>query len=280
MTKKIGLQAFLRREVMKTKLQVPTENESPGFTKEASMLSAQPKIYEEPEENTFRNVSDDKKEDYKAPLERLRHSSTPFAVRYEIKPKSELRIRIEELRKQLLAVIDTSFKNSHERAISAKERDRLLRSIECLEAQEKREKDNALRATGNLPEPISEFERRQRQKELELVKNALAGKEKVKSPIKRPFRPLDDDPDGETRKALGLPLRRRKLKKTGKWANELRYAVPELRYKDYGVEVLKEILMCGADEEQEVWLGKWFSRLDAKITTSSEVRGSAKEKST
>ncbi|KAM0147551.1 hypothetical protein ACHAQE_005785 [Botrytis cinerea] len=280
MTKKIGLQAFLRREVMKTKLQVPTENESPGFTKEASMLSAQPKIYEEPEENTFRNVSDDKKEDYKAPLERLRHPSTPFAVRYEIKPKSELRIRIEELRKQLLAVIDTSFKNSHERAISAKERDRLLRSIECLEAQEKREKDNALRATGNLPEPISESERKQRQKELELVKNALAGKEKVKSPIKRPFRPLDDDPDGETRKALGLPLRRRKLKKTGKWANELRYAVPELRYKDYGVEVLKEILMCGADEEQEVWLGKWFSRLDAKITTSSEVRGSVKEKST
>ncbi|KAM0132126.1 hypothetical protein ACHAP3_006562 [Botrytis cinerea] len=280
MTKKLGLQAFLRREVMKTKLQVPTENESPRFTKEASMLSAQPKIYEEPEENTFRNVSDDKQEDCKAPLERLRHSSTPFAVRYEIKPKSELRIRIEELRKKLLAVIDTSFKNSHERAISAKERDRLLRSIECLEAQEKREKDNALRATGNLPEPISEFERRQRQKELELVKNALAGKEKVKSPIKRPFRPLDDDPDGETRKALGLPLRRRKLKKTGKWANELRYAVPELRYKDYGVEVLKEILMCGADEEQEVWLGKWFSRLDAKITTSSEVRGSAKEKST
>lgn len=145
MTKKLSLQAFLRREVMKTKLQVPTENESPRFTKEASMLSAQPKIYEEPEENTFRNVSDDKKEDYKAPLERLRHSSTPFAVRYEIKPKSELRIRIEELRKQLLAIIDTSFKNSHERAISAKERDRLLRSIECLEAQEKREKDNALR---------------------------------------------------------------------------------------------------------------------------------------
>ncbi|KAK6606025.1 hypothetical protein H4I96_04487 [Botrytis cinerea] len=303
MTKKLGLQAFLRREVMKTKFQVPTENESPRFTKEASMLSAQPKIYEEPEENTFRNVSDNKQEDCKAPLERLRHSSTPFAVRYEIKPKSELRIRIEELRKQLLAIIDTSFKNSHERAISAKERDRLLRSIECLEAQEKREKDNALRATGNLPEPISESERRQRQKELELVKNALAGKEvrlsssahspchlstctdrslfqKVKSPIKRPFRPLDDDPDGETRKALGLPLRRRKLKKTGKWANELRCAVPELRYKDYGVEVLKEILMCGADEEQEVWLGKWFSRLDAKITTSSEVRGSAKEKST
>ena len=148
MTKKIGLQAFLRREVMKTKLQVPTENESPGFTKEASMLSAQPKIYEEPEENTFRNVSDDKQEDCKAPLERLRHSSTPFAVRYEIKPKSELRIRIEELRKQLLAIIDTSFKNSHERAISAKERDRLLRSIECLEAQEKREKDNALRGMG------------------------------------------------------------------------------------------------------------------------------------
>ncbi|TEY79719.1 hypothetical protein BOTCAL_0042g00190 [Botryotinia calthae] len=279
MTKNLGLQAFLRREVMKAKLQVPTENESPRFTKEASMLSAQPKIYEEPERNTFRNVFGDNQEDYEAPLERLRHSKTPFAVRYEIKPKSGLRIQIEELRKQLLAVIDTSFKNSHERAISAKERDRLLRSIERLEAQEKREKDNALRATGNLPEPTSESEKRQQQKELELVKKALAGKEKVKSPTKRPLRPLDDDPDGETRKMLGLPLRRRKLKKTGKWANELRYAVPELRYKDYRVETLKEILLCGADEEQEGWLRRWFSRLDAKTTTSGGVRGSAKEKS-
>lgn len=148
MTKRLGLQAFLRREVMKAKLQVPTENESPRFTKEASMLSAQPKIYEESERNTFRNVFGDNQEDYETPLERSGHSNTPFAARYEIKPKSELRNRIEELRKQLLAVIDTSFKNPHERAISAKERDRLLRSIERLEAREKREKDNALRGMG------------------------------------------------------------------------------------------------------------------------------------
>ncbi|TGO58953.1 hypothetical protein BCON_0049g00060 [Botryotinia convoluta] len=280
MTRKLGLQAFLRREVMKAKLQVPTENESPRFTKDGSMLSAQPKIYEEPERNTFRNIFGDNEEDYETPLERLKNSNTPFAVRYETKPKSELRIRIEELRKQLLAVIDTSFKNFNERAISAKERNRLLRSIERLEGQEKIEKDNALRATGNLPEPISEFEKRQQQKELELVKNALAGKEKIKSPIKRPFRPLDDDPDGETRKMLGLPLRRRKLIKTGKWADELRYVVPELRYKDYGVETLKEILLCGADEEQGRWLGKWFSRLDANGTTIGQVRGSAKKRST
>ncbi|TGO76515.1 hypothetical protein BELL_0151g00050 [Botrytis elliptica] len=278
MTKKLGLQAFLRREVIKVKLQVPTENESPKFTKEASMLSAQPKIYEEPERNTFRNIFGDNEEDYEAPLERLRKSNTPFAVRYETKPKSELRIRIEELRKQLLAVIDTSFKDPRERAINAKERDRLLRSIERLEAQEKREKDNALRATGNLPEPISEYEKRQQQKELELVKKALAGKEKAKPPIKRPFRPLDDDPDGETRKMLGLPLRRRKLKKTGKWADELRDVVPELRYKDYGIETLKEILLCGADEEQEIWLGKWFSRLDVNVTTGGRVRGSANKR--
>ncbi|KAF7931505.1 uncharacterized protein EAE98_004241 [Botrytis deweyae] len=278
MTKKLGLQAFLRREVIKAKLQVPTENESPKFTKEASMLSAQPKIYEEPERNTFRNIFGDNEEDYEAPLERFRKSNTPFAVRYETKPKSELRIRIEELRKQLLAVIDTSFKDPRERAINAKERDRLLRSIERLEAQEKREKDNALRATGNLPEPISEYEKRQQQKELELVKKALAGKEKAKPPIKRPFRPLDDDPDGETRKMLGLPLRRRKLKKTGKWADELRYVVPELRYKDYGIETLKEILLCGVDEEQEIWLGKWFSRLDVNVTTGGRVRGSANKR--
>ncbi|KAF7900251.1 uncharacterized protein EAF01_007553 [Botrytis porri] len=279
MTRKLGLQAFLRREVTKAKLQVPTENDLPRITKEASMLSAQPKTYEEPERNTFRNIFGENEEDYEAPLERLRNSNTPFAVRYETKPKSELRIRIEELRKQLLAVIDTSSKNSHERAVSAKERDRLLRSIERLEAQEKREKDNALRATGNLPEPISEFEKRKQQKELELVKNALAGKEKVKSPIKRPFRPLDDDPDGETRKMLGLPLRRRKLKKTGKWADELRYVVPELRYKDYGVETLKGILLCGVDEEQEKWLGKWFSGLDANGITGDRVRGSSKKRS-
>ncbi|KAF7886862.1 uncharacterized protein EAF02_003509 [Botrytis sinoallii] len=268
MTKKLGLQAFLRREVMKAKLQVPTENESPKFTKEASVLSAQPKIYEEPERNTFRNNFGDNEEDYEAPLERLRKSNTPFAVR----------IRIEELRKQLLAVIDTSFKDPRERAISAKQRDRLLRSIERLEAQEKRKRDNALRATGNLPEPISEYEKRQQQKELELVKNALAGKEKAKPPIKRPFRPLDDDPDGETRKMLGLPLRRRKLKKTGKWADELRYVVPELRYKDYGIETLKEIFLCGADEEQEIWLGKWFSRLDVNVTTGGRVRVSANKR--
>ncbi|KAF7956525.1 hypothetical protein EAE96_003861 [Botrytis aclada] len=277
MTKKLGLQAFLRREVMKAKLQVPTENKPSRFMKEASMLSAQPKVYEESEGNTFRHVFGDNEEDFEAPLGRLKNLSTPFAVRHETKPKSELRIRIEELRKQLLAIIDTSFKNSHERAISARERDRLLRSIERLESQEKGEKDNALRATGNLPEPISEFEKRQQQKELELVKNALAGKEKAKSPIKRPLCPLDDDPDGETRKMLGLPLRRRKLKKTGKWADELRYVVPELRYKDYGVETLKEILLCGADEEQEEWLGKWFRRLDANGTTGGRVRGSAKK---
>ncbi|THV50063.1 hypothetical protein BGAL_0166g00050 [Botrytis galanthina] len=278
MTRKLGLQAFLRREVTKAKLQAPTENESPRFTKEASMLSAQPKIYEEPERNTFRNIFGDNEEDYETPLERLRNSNTPYAVRYETKPKSELRIRIEELRKQLLAVIHTSFKDPRERAISAKERDRLLRSIERLEAQEKREKDNALRATGNLPEPISEHEKRQQQKELELIKNALAGKEKAKSPIKRPFRPLDDDPDGETRKMLGLPLRRRKLKKTGKWADELRYVVPELRCKDYGIETLKGILLCGANEEQERWLGKWFSRLDVNVTAGGRVRGSAKKR--
>ncbi|TGO38994.1 hypothetical protein BHYA_0063g00430 [Botrytis hyacinthi] len=281
MTRKLGLQAFLRREITKAKLQVPTENESPRFTKEAALVSGQPKICEEPERNTFRDIFGDNEEDYETPLERLRNSNTPFAVsvRYETKSKSELRIRIEELRKQLLAVIDTSFKDPRERVISAKERDRLLRAIERLEAQEKREKDNALRATGNLPEPISEYEKRQQQKELELVKNALAGKEKAKSPIKRPFRPLDDDPDGETRKLLGLPLRRRKLKKTGKWTDELRYVVPELRYKDYGIETLKGILLCGADEEQERWLGKWFSRLDVRVTTGGRVRGSAKKRS-
>lgn len=109
------------------------------------MLSAQPRIYEEPERNTFRNIFGDNEEDYETPLEKLRNPNTSYAVRYETKPKSELRIRIEELRKQLLAVIDTSFKDPRERAISAKERDRLLRSIERLEAQEKREKDNALR---------------------------------------------------------------------------------------------------------------------------------------
>lgn len=77
---------------------------------------------------------------------------------------------------------------------------------------------------------------------------------------------------------LGLPLRRRKLKKTGKWADELRYVVPELRCKDYGIETLKGILMCGADEEQERWLGKWFSRLDVNVTAGGRVRGSAKKR--
>ncbi|ESZ98685.1 hypothetical protein SBOR_0923 [Sclerotinia borealis F-4128] len=280
MTKKLGLQAFLRREVIKTKLQVPTENNTAGHTKKGCMPGTQPDIYEEPERNTFRDIFGDSEEDYEAPLERFRSSKTPFAVQCETKQKTEIRIRIEEIRKQLLAVIDTSFKTPRERAIVARERDRLLRSIERLEAQEHREKDNALRATGNLPEPISESERKQQRKEIELVKKALAGKEKTKSPTKRPIRPMDDDPDGETRKMLGMPLKRRKLEKTGKWAGELRYAVPELRCKDYGVEKLKGILLCGASEEQKKWLGKWFGGLDVRDATSGGgMRGSGKERS-
>ncbi|KAF7868545.1 hypothetical protein EAF04_005076 [Stromatinia cepivora] len=276
MTRKLGLQAFLRREVIKAKLQVPTENETP---KKASMPISHLKIYEEPERNIFRDIFGDGEEDYESPLERLRGSKTPFAVRNEMKPKTEVRIRIEELRKQLLAVIDTSFKGPSERAIIARERDHLLRSIERLEAQERREKDNTLRATGNLPEPISEFEKRQQQKEIELVKKALAGEEKIKSSIKRPMRPLDDDPDGETRKMLGLPLKRRKLEKTGKWTDELRNVVPQLRYKDYGVEKLKGILLSGASEDQKEWLWKWFSRLDARAATGGSVRGYGKKRS-
>ncbi|RAL66130.1 hypothetical protein DID88_005802 [Monilinia fructigena] len=163
MTRKQGLQAFLRREVIKAKLRRRRLHRSTG---------------------------------------KIRRSKTPFSGNHETKQKTEIRIRIEELRKQLLAVIDTSFKAPHKRAIIASERDRLLRSIESLEAQEQRAKDNALR--------------------------------KSKCPMKRPTHPLDDDPDGETRKMLGLPLKRRKLEKTGKWVDELRHTVPELRYKDYG----------------------------------------------
>ncbi|KAJ8070761.1 hypothetical protein OCU04_001127 [Sclerotinia nivalis] len=279
MTRKLGLQAFLRREVVKAKLQVPAENETTNLSKKASMPISHPVIYEEPERNTFRDIFGDGEEDYESPMERLRSSKTPFAVRNEVKPKTKVRLRIEELRKQLLAVIDTSFKEPSERAIIARERDRLLRSIERLEAQERREKDSARRVTGNIPEPISEFEKRQQQKEIELVKKALAGEEKIKSSIKRLIRPLDDDPDGETRKMLGLPLKRRKLEKTGKWTDELRHAVPQLRYKDYSVEKLKGILLCGSTEDQKEWLWKWFSRLDAKVATGGGVRGYGKKRS-
>ncbi|CAD6447075.1 992555fc-5528-495e-b12a-d9aff9606c86 [Sclerotinia trifoliorum] len=277
MTKKLGLQAFLRREVIKAKLQVSAENEIPSPSKKTSMSISRPITYQEPERNTFREIFGDSEEDYENPMERFRSSKTPLAVKNGVKPKTEVRLRIEELRKQLIAVIYTSFKEPSERAIIARERDRLLRSIERLEAQERREKDNARRATGSVPEPISEFEKRQQQKEIELVRKALAGEEKIKSSIKRPIRPLDDDPDGETRKMLGLPLKRRKLEKTGKWTDDLRHAIPKLRYKDYGVEELKGILLCGATEDQKEWLWKWFSRLDAKVTTGGGLRGYGKK---
>ncbi|KAI9645383.1 hypothetical protein NHQ30_006121 [Ciborinia camelliae] len=280
MTKKLGLQAFLRREVIKAKLQVPTEDKSSDGSKKACMPVSRPNIYDEPEKNTFRDIFGDDEEDYEDPLEKIRSSKTPFAIKYETKQKTEIRIRIEELREQLLAVIDTSFKTHRERAIVARERDSLLRSIERLEAQEQREKDNALRATGNLPEPISESEKKQQQKEIELVKKALAGEESTSPPKSFLDRQLlippimsSDDPDGETRKMLGLPLKRRKLEKTGKWINELRYPVPELRYKDYEVGKLKGILVCGASEEQREWLGKWFGRLDVRSVTGGGVRG-------
>lgn len=320
MTKKLGLQAFLRREVIKAKLQVPEENEIPSLSKKNSMPISQHGTYEEPEKNTFRDIFGDGEEDYESPMERLKSSKMPLPFKNELKPKTEVRLRIEELRKQLIAVIDTSFKGLSERAIIARERDHLLRSIERLEAQERREKDNARRgmhclawysefmilmnliATGNVPEPVSEFKKRQQQKEIELVKKALAGEEvrpashphssswsstftnqippqKIKSSTKRSTRELDDDPDGETRKMLGLPLKRRKLEKTGKWTDDLLHAIPQLRCKDYGVEELKGILLCGATEDQKEWLWKWFSKLDAKVTTNGRVRGHGKKRS-
>lgn len=145
MTKKLGLQAFLRREVIKSKRQVPTETESPNLTTKTLSPVSDLENSEEPERNIFRDIFGDEEEDYKAPLEKLRNSKTPFAIRYETKQKTEIRIQIEELRKQLLAVIDTSFKTPRERTFIARERDRLLRSIERLEAREQKEKDNALR---------------------------------------------------------------------------------------------------------------------------------------
>lgn len=147
MTRKQGLQAFLRREVIKAKLRVPTEDKHTELKTKNLTTGAQLDICENSERNIFRDIFGDNEEDYTDPLERLRRSKTSFAVNHETKPKTEIRIRIEELRKQLLAVIDTSFKVPRERAIMASERDRLLRAIERLEAQEQREKDNALRGT-------------------------------------------------------------------------------------------------------------------------------------
>ncbi|QSZ33930.1 hypothetical protein DSL72_005509 [Monilinia vaccinii-corymbosi] len=283
MTKKLGLQDFLRMEVNKAKLEIPREEGLAEITTKTCTPGTHPDAHGNPEGNTFRDIFGESEEDYEEdPLQKLQRSKTPFAVKHEAKQKTKISISIEELRKELLAVVDSSFKasSSHERATSARERDRLVRSIERLEAQEQREKGNALRgvATGNLPEPISTFEKKQQQKETELARKALAGEEKIKSPSKRPVNPLDDDPDGETRKLLGLPLKRRKLDKTGKWRDELRQAVPELRYQDYDVEKLKGILLCGASEEQREWLGKWFGRLDTRsaAATGGGMRGSGK----
>lgn len=145
MTKKLGLQAFLRREVLKSRLHAPAEGKSANSAKKGGAAKSQPSIYEELERSTFRDIFGDDEEDYEDPLERLRNSKTSFAIKYETKHKTEIRIRIEELRNELLAVIDTLPKTPRERAIVAKERDHLLRSIERLEAQEQREKDNTLR---------------------------------------------------------------------------------------------------------------------------------------
>ncbi|KAA8573915.1 hypothetical protein EYC84_005460 [Monilinia fructicola] len=200
MTRKQGLQAFLRREVIKAKLRVPAEDKHTELKTKNLTEGAQPDICENSERNIFRDIFGDNEEDYTDPLERLRRSKTSFAVNHETKPKTEIRIRIEELRKQLLAVIDTSFKVPRERAIMASERDRLLRAIERLEAQEQREKDNALRATGPLPEPISEFEKKAAAEGNCVGEESPRGRRKSQISVKRHIHPLDDDPDGETRK--------------------------------------------------------------------------------
>ncbi|KAB8303452.1 hypothetical protein EYC80_004875 [Monilinia laxa] len=150
MTRKQGLQAFLRKEVIKAKLRIPTEDRTTKFKTKNLTRGAPPDSCEDPERNMFRDIFGDSEEDYTDPLERLRRSKSLFTVNNETKQKTEIRIRIEELRKQLLAVIDTSFKAPRERAIIASERDRLLRSIERLEAQEQRAKDNALRGMWSL----------------------------------------------------------------------------------------------------------------------------------
>jgi hypothetical protein len=191
MTKNLELRTFLHKEVFKTKniLQLPTRRKRKG--------PHSPSVV--PQKSTSRDLLSHKSE---TPVEKFIHADIPPNKLPLSKEKSETRLRIEELREQLLQVIAKSHESSDARNEAARERERLIREIEVLEVQERVRRGNALRgmeslflcsgllntrwnieltsntvATGNLPEPISQSEKKHIQKEGCRVQRAIEGKE-------------------------------------------------------------------------------------------------------
>ncbi|PQE33263.1 hypothetical protein CJF32_00003782 [Rutstroemia sp. NJR-2017a WRK4] len=241
MTKTLELRTFLRKEVSKNILQLPTRRKRVR-PHSPSAVSTDPQ----------KSISRDNEEDLETPVEKFIHadiSPPPNKLRLA-KPKSETRLRIDELQAQLLEIIAKSHESSDSRREAARERERLIREIEVLEVQERVRRWNSLR--GTLPEPISQGEKKHIQKERHRVQKA-----------QEPKRPrivdadLDLDPDGETRHQLGISLKRRKIEYTGKWETAVRPQWPELRYKRYGRERVGGLVLAGASEEQRGWLGRW-----------------------
>ncbi|PQE21422.1 hypothetical protein CJF30_00008280 [Rutstroemia sp. NJR-2017a BBW] len=138
MTKTLELRTFLRKEVFKTKniLQLPTHRKRKG-PHNPSLVST----------DSQKSISRDNKEDLETPVEKLIHAdiSPPPNKPRPSKPKSEIKLHIEELRGQLLQVIAQSHESSKSRDEAARERERLIREIERLEVQERVRRGNALK---------------------------------------------------------------------------------------------------------------------------------------
>ncbi|PQE23235.1 hypothetical protein CJF31_00006961 [Rutstroemia sp. NJR-2017a BVV2] len=270
MTNSLELRKFLRKEVSKSILQLPTRRKRPHNPSVVSRAST------DPQKSISRELFSDKEEDFETSVEKFIHTDISPNKLCLSKEKSEIRLRIDGLREQLLEIIAKSHESSNARNEAARERERLIREIEVLEVQERVQRVNALRGMlcmhgifvpvfgiigCNLPEPISEGEKKHIQKERCRVQKALEGKQGKKPASKRPRSDndaiVDLDPDGETRHQLGMSLKRRKIEYTGKWETAVRHQWPELRYKGYGRERLGRLLLAGASEEQKGWLGRW-----------------------
>ncbi|KAM3065534.1 hypothetical protein ACMFMG_011581 [Clarireedia jacksonii] len=267
MVRKLELRTLLRKEVSKSILKIPLRRQRPRQQQDnPSVVSLAVVAPTDSYETTFRGLFPDGEKDFETPVEKPIHADTDIisSKRFSSKEKSEIRIQIENLQEQLLEVIARSHESSGSRAQAVRERGRLIRRIEVLEAKEKVQRENALRATGNLPEPLSGGEKKHIQQEIERAQKALERKVSTK-PLRK--RPLDDaladqDPDGETRHQLGMSLKRRKIEYTGRWVTEVRPKWPELRYQTYGMQRVRGLLLAGAGEEQKKWIERWLRGLD------------------
>src|SRR3954470_3490274 len=120
MSKRLELRTFLRKEVSKSILKLPTRRKRPCQKQDnPSVVSTEPA---DPQKSIFRELFSDGEEDFETPVEKLIHADIASNKLRLSKEKSEIRLRIEGLRKQLLEVIAKSHESSDSRAEAALER--------------------------------------------------------------------------------------------------------------------------------------------------------------